>query len=110
LAQTHISENSAGAVFEKEGLTSLQGVSLVKIQSEPDFESSSENRHRGGGCAHLASSRTNSRWSAQKPRGFVPGKRVSDLTSDPLGGRIVRHAHQSPSGVAKNYEAVEQHE
>src|ERR1700730_8281578 len=40
----------------------------------------------------------------QVMRRFVPGKRVSHLTCDPLGGRIVRHAdaHQSPSGVAKN--------
>src|SRR5713101_5223688 len=46
----------------------------------------------------------------QVTRRFVPGKRVSYLTCDPLGGRIVRHAdaHQSPSGVAKNDQAVEQ--
>ena len=41
---------------------------------------------------------------------FLPGKRVSYLARDPLGGRIVRYAdaHQSPAGVAKNYQAVEQ--
>ena len=46
----------------------------------------------------------------QVTRRFIPGKRVRHLTCDPLGGRIVRHAdaHQSPSGVAKNYQAVEQ--
>ena len=46
----------------------------------------------------------------QVMRRFVPGKRVSHLTCDPLGARIVRHAdaHQSPSGVAKNDQAIEQ--
>src|ERR1700681_1088324 len=46
----------------------------------------------------------------QVMRRFVPGKRVSHLTCDPLGGRIVRHADapQSPSGVAKNDQAIEQ--
>src|SRR5712692_8101613 len=43
-------------------------------------------------------------------RCFVPGKRVSHLTCDPLGGRVVRHAdaHQSPAGVANNDQAIEQ--
>jgi hypothetical protein len=43
-------------------------------------------------------------------RRFVPGKGVSHLTGIPLGGRIARHtdAHQSPSGVAKNDQAIEQ--
>ena len=43
-------------------------------------------------------------------RRFVPGKRVCYLTYDPLGGRIVRHAdaHQSPPGVTKNDQALEQ--
>src|SRR5271168_5106081 len=37
----------------------------------------------------------------QMTRRFVPGKGISHLTGDPLGGRIVRHtdADQSPSGV-----------
>jgi hypothetical protein len=41
---------------------------------------------------------------------FVPGKGIGHLARDPLGGRIVRHAdaHQSPSGVTKNDQAVEQ--
>jgi len=44
----------------------------------------------------------------QVARRFVPGKRVGHLTSDPLGSQIVRRADadQSPSGVAKNYQAV----
>jgi|SRR5208282_4877415 len=46
----------------------------------------------------------------QVTRRFVPGKGVSHLTCDPLGGRIVRHADadQSPSGVAKNRQEIEQ--
>jgi hypothetical protein len=46
----------------------------------------------------------------QVTRRFVPGKRVRHLTRDPLAGRIVRHAdaHQSPAGVTKNDQAVEQ--
>src|SRR6266446_9061207 len=46
----------------------------------------------------------------QVTRRFVPWKRVRHLTCDPLGGRIVRHAdaHQSPAGVAKNDQAIEQ--
>jgi hypothetical protein len=46
----------------------------------------------------------------QVTRRFVPGKRVSYLTGDPLGGRIWGHAdgNQPPSGVTKNDQAVEQ--
>ena len=34
-----------------------------------------------------------------------PTERHCHLSRDPLGGRVVRHtdAHQSPSGVTKNY-------
>src|SRR5208282_5937718 len=46
----------------------------------------------------------------QMTRRFVPGKGISHLSREPFGGRIVRHAdaHQSPSGVAPNYQAIEQ--
>jgi len=39
-----------------------------------------------------------------------PKKRPRHLTRDPLGGRMVRHAdaHQSPAGVTKNDQAIEQ--
>jgi hypothetical protein len=41
---------------------------------------------------------------------LVPRKRVSDLPSDPLGSRIVRHAdaHQPPVSVMQDYQAIEQ--
>jgi hypothetical protein len=43
-------------------------------------------------------------------RRFVPGESISHLARDPLGDRIVRHpdAHQSPPGVAKNDQALDQ--
>jgi hypothetical protein len=46
----------------------------------------------------------------QMTRRLVPRKGISHLSRDPLGGRMVRHAdaHQSPSGVAKNDQAVEE--
>jgi hypothetical protein len=46
----------------------------------------------------------------QVTRRFVPRKRANHLTCDPLGGRIVRHAdaHESPAGVTKNDQAIEQ--
>ena len=46
----------------------------------------------------------------QVRRRFVPGKRISYLTGDPLGGRIVRHrdAYQSPAGLVKDDQAIEQ--
>src|ERR1019366_10566907 len=46
----------------------------------------------------------------QVTRSFVPGEGVGNLTRDPFCSRIARHAngHQSPSGVAKNYQAIEQ--
>jgi len=41
---------------------------------------------------------------------FVPWKGVSDLPSDPLGSRIVRHAdaHQPPASVMPDHQAIEQ--
>jgi hypothetical protein len=43
-------------------------------------------------------------------RSFVPGEGVGNLTCDPFCSRIARHAngHQAPSGVPKNYQAIEQ--
>ena len=40
---------------------------------------------------------------------FVPRKGVSDLPSDPLGSRIVRHAdaHQPPATVMQDHQAIE---
>jgi hypothetical protein len=41
---------------------------------------------------------------------FIPREGVNHLSSDPLGGRIVRHpdAHQSPASVTQNDQAIEQ--
>ena len=46
----------------------------------------------------------------QVTRCFVPRKGIGHLARNPLGGRIVRHAdaHQSPPGVTKNDQAIEQ--
>ena len=45
----------------------------------------------------------------QVMRRFVPGKSISQLTCNPLGSRIARHAdaNQSSPRVAKNDQAVE---
>src|ERR1035437_7533245 len=64
-------------------------------------------------CANASGVRWTERAVAvanQMTRRFVPGKGIDHLSRDPLGGRVVRHAdaHQSPSGVAKNYQAIEQ--
>src|ERR1700719_764269 len=46
----------------------------------------------------------------QVTRRFVAGKGIVHLARDPLSGRIFRHpdAHQSPPGVTKNDQAIEQ--